>query len=231
MAEAQALLFALQRLLLEMCGWLQGLGAAVLDVPVVLRHRQQVSTGLSIKVYRPSRDADEFIALLREQLEGLQLSRPVIEVEVRSGELLQQDAQSRSLFDRDGSAGSVNLLDRLRARLGDDAVTGISAVAEHRPECAWRYSGPGCSVEDAHSHLRPLWLLTVPRRLRVVDDRPQLRGDLRLDPGVERIESGWWDGQAIARDYYIATAGNGSVYWVYRELSGDRGWYLQGVFE
>jgi hypothetical protein len=35
----------------------------------------------------------------------------------------------------------------------------------------------------------------------------------------------------VARDYYIATNPAGSSYWVYRELTGGQGWYLQGVFE
>ena len=52
--------------------------------------------------------------------------------------------------------------------------------------------------------------------------------------GPERIETGWWDGQAAARDYYIAQAEDGSLVWVLRSrLPGAPGavnWYLQGCF-
>lgn len=229
--QAQALLFALQRLLVEMCGWLQGLGAGILKVTVNLRHRQRQVTRLSIGVHKPCRDALQFTALLRERLEGLQLDMPVTAVEVCAGDLLRQDAGSRDLFDNNDKADPVDLLDRLRARLGVAAVTGISAVAEHRPERAWQYSDPGNSEKSSSGQERPLWLLSVPRPLRAIDGRPQLQGELKLRPDIERIESGWWDGQDVARDYFIATTVAGSVYWVYRELGGDRGWYLQGVFE
>jgi len=76
-----------------------------------------------------------------------------------------------------------------------------------------------------------LWLLPVPRKLQTRQGQPQLQGRLQLQSGCERIESGWWDGQDLARDYYIATNPAGSSYWIYRELTGERDWYLQGVFE
>lgn len=229
--QAQALLFALQRLLMEMCGWLQGLGAAVLKVDIRLEHHQRTATPLSIDVHRPSRDAGQFTALLRERLESLQLVLPVVAVELCAGELLQQDARSQALFAECDRSEQVDLLDRLRARLGVDAVTGISAVAEHRPERAWQYSDPGSSQENSNGQRRPLWLLSVPRPLKTINGRPQLQGELRLQSSCERIEAGWWDGEDVARDYYIATTMAGSAYWVYHELTGNRGWYLQGVFE
>jgi protein ImuB len=46
--------------------------------------------------------------------------------------------------------------------------------------------------------------------------------------GPERIESGWWDGGEVRRDYFIARIGEGSLVWVYRER--ERGWFLHGIF-
>jgi protein ImuB len=58
--------------------------------------------------------------------------------------------------------------------------------------------------------------------------------------GPERIESGWWDGGEIARDYFIARTGDQALVWVFRErpslqsASGPParggGWYLHGLF-
>jgi hypothetical protein len=50
--------------------------------------------------------------------------------------------------------------------------------------------------------------------------QPQWQGALTLETGPERIETGWWDGRPIARDYYIAHSQNGSRMWIYRERSG-----------
>ncbi|HED18112.1 MAG TPA: hypothetical protein ENI74_01240 [Gammaproteobacteria bacterium] len=78
---------------------------------------------------------------------------------------------------------------------------------------------------------RPLWLLSVPKRLETREGCPHWHGRLKLQASRERIESGWWDGRDVARDYFIATNPSGSCYWIYRELAGERYWYLQGIFE
>jgi protein ImuB len=94
---------------------------------------------------------------------------------------------------------------------------------------------------------RPLWLLPQPAPLAASGARPQWQGDLTLESGPERIESGWWDNRPVARDYYIARARNGTRLWIYRERSGfTRGrarsisptqtspstprWFLHGLF-
>jgi protein ImuB len=229
--QAGGLLFALQRLLLEMCGWLQGLGVAVQQVDMCLLHREGAATQLSLSVYKPTRDATLFNTLLREHLDSLVLQSAVVEVELKAGETVSLNEQAQDMFDTAERSGDINLLDRLRARLGDEAVTGISAVAEHRPEYAWRYSAPGDSQKDSNGRQRPLWLLSVPRPLKVHKGHPLLQGRLHLQSDRERIESGWWDEHDMARDYYIATTASGSCYWIYHELTGEQGWFLQGVFE
>lgn len=229
--QAGALLFALQRLVLELCGWLQGQGTAIQELDIRLWHREQKQTRLKIGVHRKSRDAQQFIALLRERLERLQLAQAVVEVELRADHLLALDAQSLDMFGEKREQGQIDLLDRLRARLGDAAVRGLSTVAEHRPEYAWSYSEPGHSQQLAHDRQRPLWLLPVPRQLKTQDNWPCLQGRLELRHSRERIESGWWDEQDIARDYFVARNPSGSCYWIYRELTGERRWFLQGIFE
>ena len=57
----------------------------------------------------------------------------------RMATLAEPIDRPQDLFDRNDRFGPVDLLDHLRARLGDNAVTGLSTVAEHRPEYAWRY--------------------------------------------------------------------------------------------
>ena len=47
--------------------------------------------------------------------------------------------------------------------------------------------------------------------------------------GPERIESGWWRGRAIRRDYYRVELNTGRRFWLYRVLPGGR-WFLQGNF-
>jgi hypothetical protein len=80
---------------------------------------------------------------------------------------------------------------------------------------------------------RPLWLLEAPVPLSV-DLQPGRRGGVSLEEGPERIESGWWDGKGVARDYYVARVpgarpGRGARWWIFQERQ-SRSWYLHGVF-
>ena len=47
--------------------------------------------------------------------------------------------------------------------------------------------------------------------------------------GPERIETGWWRGRCVRRDYYQVETVSGGRYWLFRELNG-RQWFLHGAF-
>ena len=119
------------------------------------------------------------------------------------------------------------MLERLQERFGSAAVYGLRAVAEHRPEKAWAKcvgNGSHGKLGSAQSiEVRPLWLLPTPVAIEA------RRGSLQFVAGPERIESGWWDEQDVARDYYTARNGGGQKLWVFRDHR-TRGWFLHGLF-
>jgi protein ImuB len=131
----------------------------------------------------------------------------------------------------------VPLVDRLRARLGEDAVRLVAPHAEYRPERAWRESGhvrarpAGKSGLDSSDPVlpRPVWLLSEPEPLgHLLEAQPWVLRD-----GPERIESGWWDGADVRRDYFIAENPRGETLWIYRDHRygiDDGEWFLHGVF-
>jgi protein ImuB len=47
--------------------------------------------------------------------------------------------------------------------------------------------------------------------------------------GPERIETGWWRGQTVCRDYWRVEIETGQSLWIYRDLRQKR-WFLQGEF-
>lgn len=120
----------------------------------------------------------------------------------------------------------VTLVERLRSRLGRDAVHGLTLVPAHRPELAFREAEPGTSPPGIPPSPRPLWLLHLPRPVS-----PQ---SLRLLSGPERIESGWWDGNDVQRDYFVALQVNHAKCWVYRERTdvdaASERWFVHGYF-
>jgi len=229
--SGEALLFALQRMILELCGWLRGRDAGIQQMDVLFHHRIPPATRMRVSLYRKSRDAGMMTGLVRERLDRLMLEQPVIEIELSADHPRPLEGCPDDLFSRPGKSAQTDLLDRLRARLGDDAVRGLSSVREHRPEYAWSYTDPGCSEQHGVLPHRPLWLLPVPRQLKTQHGWPCLQGKLELVPGRERIESGWWDGDDVRRDYFVARSPSGARYWIYHELGGERQWYLQGMFE
>jgi protein ImuB len=79
------------------------------------------------------------------------------------------------------------------------------------------------------SQPRPAWLLEKPLKLAVRNDRPVYRRPLKTLTRAERVETGWWDGEEVGRDYYVAADDQGRMFWLYRERMGGE-WYLQGLF-
>jgi protein ImuB len=91
-------------------------------------------------------------------------------------------------------------------------------------------TAPAASTTPRTRCERPVFLLERPRVLVCAESRPQYQGPLELVSGPERIESGWWDGRPVARDYYVARNRAGEGCWIYREPADPSRWYLHGLF-
>jgi len=87
---------------------------------------------------------------------------------------------------------------------------------------------------------RPLRLLRQPRpisAISILPDGPPFSFRLRNQEhrilwiwGPERLETGWWRGRSIARDYYRVETATGHRFWLFRSLEEGR-WFLHGDFE
>ncbi len=220
--EAEGLGFAARRLLPELEGYLSLRQAGVQEFELVCRHEDVPDTVVKLGFVQPTRSLARMQLLLRETLASTQLPAPVHTIALKATRILAQEVSNHDLFDEHTEEGDGELLlERLRIRLGREAVSGISPAADHRPELAWKYCEAGEAVESSCGLTRPLWLLPTP--LRCEEDRFVSR------EGPERIESGWWDGMDMARDYYVAQHRNGSRLWVYRDRSSGE-WYVHGLF-
>ena len=253
----QALLrAALEPLFVDLDRFLKARQCGVIELECRFRHRHAPPTLCALPLAEPAADTARLAALLGERLDALRLPEPVRACELYAAALLPYRPPRRCLWqpgEHGGEAGTEgsDLIERLRARLGSRAVHGLSVRAEHRPEAGWTLTGPPpavaprgvaarkCAVpgitagedtrHDSPPH-RPLWILPVPEALAERDGLPRRRGELRLTSEPERIESGWWDGAHIARDYYTAIDIHGVRLWVFRERGAAHGWFLHGVF-
>jgi protein ImuB len=249
-----ALLAVLEPLLKELGEFLEARQCGVLALECRLRHRAVPPTCCVLRLATPMADPVQIAALLGERLSALVLPEAVRACELRSGELVPRVLGSGGLWQAGEHGGGVaarapELIERLRVRLGAEAVQGLRVVEDHRPEAAWRVREPviatsaiqsggrndpgrnavNPSMEGPFDH-RPLWLLHKPRQLNERDGLPRRRGALRLLGEAERIETGWWDGGEIARDYYTALDSRGARLWVFREREAPHRWFLHGVF-
>jgi protein ImuB len=235
------LLAALEPLSLRCAQFLRERQAGVQALELRLRHRERPVTRVRVGLASITSEHRRLTDVLTQKLSRLELATPAISMELRSGPLQPLSADSLDVFAPVGIGSrdtGPQLVERLRARLGEEAVYGICSVPEHRPESAWRrvHELPLDASERRDSGLnngegmpRPVWLLSEPVTLSAAEVQQLEQGDLVLEMGPERIESGWWDGKDIARDYYIARRTGGARWWVFQERRSKE-WYLHGVF-
>lgn len=250
--DVERLGFAVHRLVQELSAWLlaRGLGVTVLSLALahehaLVRHRDSPTTQARFALGAPSRTPRHLMQVLRERLAHLTLPAPVAAIGLASESVAALAGRNLGLLPGDeGLVPEVPLIDRLRARLGEDAIQLVAPHAEHRPELATR--GADLQPSDATvsqkrdrssrgsrlllpSAPRPVWLLGEPQPLRaMLETQPWI-----LREGPERIESGWWDGRDVRRDYYVAENPGGEIVWIYRDHrygTDDGEWFLHGVF-
>jgi protein ImuB len=218
--------------LVERCAqFLRRRQAGIQALRLKLKHREGPATCVQLGLASITSERRRLSDVLSQKLARLELRAPVRAMELISGSLRALSASSLDVFAGFTGAGSRDsapqLVERLRARLGDEAVYGVCLIPEHRPEAAWRRvhelrlsSAARIEEEIIDQGLpRPVWLLNEPLPL----PQPEIL------QGPERIESGWWDGKGVARDYYIARHSDGVRLWVFQERQSKR-WYVHGVF-
>jgi protein ImuB len=227
---------AIAPLLDDLCGYLQERGCAVDELEIRFAHRDAPATRVQLRFVEPAVQAERMTALLYERLARMELPGPVRAARLRSGPLVEAQQETGDLFARGQRSATARpqFVERLRARLGAEAVHGIRLVPEHRPEAAWAVGKIGDSPLFRENRgqppiSRPLWLLAEPRPLDGLDC-PCYEGQLEIEDGPERIESGWWDGRDVRRDYYVARTMTGVRLWVFRERRPEGRWFLHGVF-
>lgn len=241
--HTQALHTAMMRLLHELTSYLRAQAATTRQLQWTLHLADHGCSHQVLGLGAPSRDIERFSVLTRERFHRETLRAPVRALELTVTTLEPDIAPVISdLFQPRPATAPENwpqFTARLRARLGDDALQGIAVCPDHRPEQATAWGKWPVTKRQPESRPRvtadgaphPVWLTRRPIPLYERDGRLEWNGGLAVGAERERIESGWWDGESVARDYFVATDPRGIRWWVYKELTGRRGWYLHGMFE
>lgn len=227
--SSQALLFPLRRLTADLAAFLAGRDGGVQRFTVVLEHdgmvHQPASSEVDVGLLSAEREAAMLFELARGRIEQAEVAAPVRGMQLIARELPAFVPAERDLFDPrpQQTVPWTQLRERLRARLGDDAVQNVGWRSEHRPEHVATGTTLPRKTDELPTPLRPGWLLTQAMPLR---DRVQ-----RVLAGPERIESGWWDDDEIRRDYYLVETASGQRAWAFRMAGEQAGpFMLHGWF-
>jgi protein ImuB len=243
-SDRELLLAICRELLLSLERFLLTRQLGVQSILFTFFHLRNSATQLRLGCANAERLTDRWFDLLRIRFEKLTLPEPVISVRLRGGHTQALRAESgrlrfqgKALVQGHGPCFSMTqLAERLVARVGDQSVAGVTTVAEHRPQLAWRSQDllPGKTAKTLSTIKsglrRPLWMLPEPALLPVDAGYPLHQGRLKILEGPERLETGWWDEDGIARDYYTAVNPCGMRLWVFRNRNRNASWYLHGFF-
>ncbi|WP_428304507.1 Y-family DNA polymerase [Lacipirellula sp.] len=198
-------------------------------------------------LFRPSAHAAHLLELATMQLDRLELPSPIDCVKI--GVLSQAPLVSwqQELFEesrREGGQRLGQLVDRLSNRLGREAVVRAVPQAEAQPELAIRYEPLAGAARPKSKRRfsplpRPLRLELQPQPIEAWAAAPlgpprQFRwhGEHRVRRawGPERIQTSWWRGRYVQRDYYRVETAEGKRFWLFRELRSSN-WFLHGAFD
>jgi len=243
--HADGAVFAAHRMIVQLCGWLCAKQLAVTAITLSIEHergRQALApTLIEIALGEPTWHEDHLLHLVKERLHRVELAAPAIALRLDASKVDSAAPDTDSLFPEPGGSPEdhARLIELLIARLGDENVLRPAPTGDYRPEVANRWVPVSQAANNStfpDGLPRPTWMLATPMRLLMRQHRPFYDSSLRLMSPAERIEAGWFDGELVMRDYFVAQAEDRSCYWIYRERISSRDaeeaprWFLHGLF-
>jgi protein ImuB len=220
----QALMFPVRRMTADLAAYLAGRDGGVQQFTLSLEHEDKSATNVEIGLLSAERDPGMLFELTKGRLERAAVPAPVVALRLTAKHLPPFVPEGRDLFD-DGPATVVpwpQLRERLRARLGNDAVYQLAMKPDPRPEHAWQRDDGSKPLPDLDRPPRPTWLLKRPIPLH--------DPHIEIIDGPERVGTGWWDDGDARRDYYRLRTSRGQHAWAFTGVDEQGPWMLHGWF-
>ncbi|MDP2227145.1 MAG: DNA polymerase Y family protein [Moraxellaceae bacterium] len=232
-SQVDGLRFPMKRLLEDFCRFLRQRQWSCARFQWRFAHQDKSRQSLIIASSRGEPQAARFMQLTELKLEHVRISAPVEAITLIATEFHPQSDTRLSLLPDPGQEDTkaLELLDRLRARLGAEACQCLHVVDTHRPEAAQHLTTTAATAQpptQPDSTPRPFWLWPEPKPVRVMEGQLWWQGALTLLSRPERISLPWWEA-SDTRDYYLARHDNGAHYWVFFSWEQHR-WFCHGLF-
>lgn len=208
---------------LEECLLRYDAGIQRLEVHFRHRHAEQAPTIVVVGCQQQTRSADVLSSILEQRLQHLQLPALATHVGLVVNTWQEYRPAGENLFSSQAEQQWQHTLELLRMRLGHAAVHQLKTVADYRPEKAWRH----CAVRQ-HETPKSKTVAGIQQPLALLHQQHPIPQPKVLLSNPQRVESGWWDGHDVCRDYYPFTQGM-QTWWIYHDLRTQH-WWKQGVF-
>jgi len=250
------LLAGIDRMLPRLCAQLTDKGRGVRALRFEAHRSDQRAEVITVGLARPAQDPARIRPLLELKLDQVDAGFGIdmLRIEAIESEPVHTRASvghlqaGRTVSERlAGNTGLDDLIGRLGARVGLEAITRRHPASSHIPEktaqvLAAAWSAPASDWPGSRNP-RPL-LLWPPEPVHAPDGAMvpaafRWRGrdwDLALATGPERIAPEWWlddpNWRSGIRDYWVVSTGQGDRLWLYYGHGGTMspGWFCQGRF-
>lgn len=223
----------MRELLAGLCNFLRHTQLQTQQIQWQLVNTRGNRSVLDVRSQSAGQDLECWLALSQLRLDAMTKHIRDIEGLVLNVEQLtpQNHTTEDLLSDRGQREPIQALVDRLRNRLGLQAIHHVNSRPEHLPEhCSYtdtERADPPTPIP--HGTQRPFWLLSQPQPIQRRQGQLYWHGPLKVLHGPERIEDNWWQ-SPVSRDYYIAQGENGEPLWIFQNRHSRR-WYLHGLFD
>lgn len=243
---------------LEHITWLEKpLHGLFIQLEAFLRLRDQLACELSLTLHQ--RDggkqligfssaqgdylASQWQQLSQLTLESVRLNAPVTALTLQVSRIAEQQPEHQDLFNGpQGNISAAGLISLLQAKLGKQAVKGITLTDDPRPEKATLLNEPvldkpmpresisktADQAKAAAMTNNTLYPARSPRPSLLLPEPEPLTEAVTLMQGPERLATGWWDTGEIIRDYFIARSETGRWLWLFRNR--NKQWFIHGIF-
>jgi protein ImuB len=240
-SDHNRLLFAIKGMLPGLLAPLREASEALLALQLVLELERSEAVCERLEPAAPTLDEVLLLELIRLRLASLTLAAPVEQITLTAEALPARPDQLTMLSQRprrDLAAASLALA-KVRALLGEAAVTRAALRAEHLPEArfAWEKLQAMEAPEAVGAELLPPLVRQVLPEPLLLPPKPRheperwlgTEGAVRAMVGPFRMSQGWW-AHGVERDYYYVGTQRGNLLWLYFDQARRR-WFLHGIVD
>ncbi|TXK65667.1 Y-family DNA polymerase [Alkalisalibacterium limincola] len=229
--SSQALAFPLRRLVDELASYLQLRDGGVPGFELRFEHEGAEDSRRWIGLRKPMREAAALLDAARGRLEQVRLPHPAQALALVAETCRRSSRNCATCSTRARAAGWISM--RWWSACAHDWATRRCGRWRCRPSTV--PSAPG-GWPSAAMRARPACRRARPGCCRRRCRCASASSACSMPP--ERIETGWWDGDDVRREYVVAELEGGQRAWLFRQVGGgelvdaaqERHWMLHGWF-